>query len=111
MSDIATALKELAEPWAPGDRIKVAIDRAARRAGLAYWRAFDIWYAKARRVEQHEIDAIADAVAKKRKEDARRELHDLRTRITRLESALALSDPDFHRPSLDALGASLRRPR
>ena len=54
MTDARAALHELAEPWSRGDRVKVAIDRAARRAGLAYWRAFDIWYGKARRIEPHE---------------------------------------------------------
>ena len=34
MTDPAAALRELAEPWSRGDRVKVAIDRAARRAGL-----------------------------------------------------------------------------
>lgn len=103
MTDAAAALRELAEPWSRGDRVKVAIDRAARRAGLAYWRAFDIWYGKARRIEPHEIDAIQDALLKRRKEVTRNELHDLRTRLTRLEALLVQTDEEFHRPTLDRL--------
>jgi predicted phage-related endonuclease len=103
MTDARAALHELAEPWARGDRIKTAIARAARRAGLSYWRAFDIWYGKARRIEPHEIDAIADALDKRRKEITRNELHDLRTRLARLEALLVQTDEEFHRPTLDQL--------
>jgi hypothetical protein len=101
--DPAAALRELAEPWSRGDRIKVAIDRAARRAGLSYWRAFDIWYGKARRIEPSEIDAIEHALLKRRKEVTRNELHDLRTRLARLEALLVQTDEEFHRPELDRL--------
>jgi hypothetical protein len=103
MTDPAAALRELAEPWSRGDRVKVAIDRAARRAGLTYWRAFDIWYGKARRIENHETDAIQDALTKRRKEVTRNEIHDLRTRLARLESLLVQTDEEFHRPVLDRL--------
>lgn len=97
MSDIAGHLRELSEPWARGDKIKRAIDRAAKASGLSYWRAFDIWYGKARRIEAFEHDAVAQALDRKRKEAARNELYELRTRITRLESLLVQTDPDFHR--------------
>jgi hypothetical protein len=73
------------------------IDRAARRAGLSYWRAFDIWYGKARRIEQAERASIAEALEHKRKEATRNELHELRLRLARLEAILAGKDPDFHR--------------
>jgi len=99
----AAALRELAEPWSRGDRVKVAIERAARRAGLTYWRAFDIWYGKARRIEAFETDAIQDALAKRRKEVTRNEVHDLRTRLARLEALLVQTDEEFHRPVLDRL--------
>lgn len=115
MIDAGEALRELAGQSNRGDPIKTAIDRAARRAGLSYWRAFDIWYRKARRVEQFELDAIADALALKRKEDQRNEAHELRMRITRLESLLAQADADFYRPQITALrdqrGQLDRKPR
>lgn len=98
----ASALKELSEPWVRGDKIKAAIDRASRRVGLPYWRAFDIWYGKARRIEQYELDAIDEALDKKRREAARNELHELRTAVLRLEARLSQIDPDFNRPSIDA---------
>jgi predicted phage-related endonuclease len=103
LTDLSADLRELSEPWEMGDRIKAAIDRAARRAGLSYWRTFDLWYGKARRVEPHEREAIAAALAQKRKEAARNELHELRTRLARLEALLARDDPDFHRASPDPI--------
>jgi len=103
MTDLAAALRELAEPWSRGDRVKVAIDRAARRTGLTYWRAFDIWYGKARRIEPYETDAIQDALTKRRKEVTRNEVHDLRIRLARLEALLVQTDEEFHRPVLDRL--------
>lgn len=103
MISASNALKELAGTRLAGDPIKAAISRAAKRAGLSYWRAFDIWYCKARRVEQFELDAISDALALKRKEDQRNEAHELRLRITRLESLLAAADEDFYRPQITAL--------
>lgn len=111
MSDIAAALKELSEPWPLGDKIKAAIARSARAAGLSYWRTFDLWYGKARRVEQHEIEQINEALKRRRKEIARNEIQDLRLRLAQLESLLVLSDEEFHRPSIDALGQSVRRSR
>lgn len=108
MSDVAASLQELAEPSRRGDRVKVAIERAARLAGLTYWRAFDIWYGKARHILPQEAERVSTALAKKREEDARNELHELRVRLTRLESLYAQTDPDFHRPSSDFVRDRLR---
>jgi predicted phage-related endonuclease len=101
LTDISASLRELSEPWERGDRIKAAIGRAARAADLSYWRAFDIWYGKARRIEPAEADRIAAALARKSEERARNEFHELRTRLLRLESLLVSTDPDFHRPTVD----------
>lgn len=101
MTDAFLALRELSDPVSRP--VKAAIDRAAQRAGLPYWRAFDIWYRKARRVEQFECVLIADALERKRKEAARNELHELKTRIARLESLLAQADADFYGADIAAL--------
>jgi hypothetical protein len=103
----AEHLRELAEPWPSGSSVKSAIDRASKRAGLTYWRAFDIWYGKARRIEQFERDAIADAVEAKRREATRNEFHDLKVRLARLESRLVQTDEDFHRNDVAGLGMAL----
>lgn len=103
------ALRELSEPWARGDRVKAAIQRAARLSGLSYWRCFDIWYGKARRVDGLEIRAIADALEKKREREARNELQELRIRLQKLEARLLSTDEDFHRPTIDAVGRAIGR--
>ena len=106
MTDVAVSLRELAgDPLHP---IKAAIARAAQAAGFDYWRAFDIWYGKARRIEDYEKAAVAAALDRKRREAARNELQELRTRLLRLESLMVQSDPDFHRPGLDANREHLR---
>lgn len=108
-NSVIECLKELAAPYPPGDKTKAAIDRAARKCGLPYWRTFDLWYGKARRVESYERDAIADALAAKRELEAKNELHELRTRLARLEASLGTKDADFYRPQIDALLASSGR--
>ena len=90
LGDAAAALRELADPR---DYVKTQLDTAARLTGLAYWRAFDIWYGKARRLEDTERDAIAAALERKRDQEARNELHELRIRLARLESLLLHKEP------------------
>jgi len=106
--DAVAALHELSEPWPSGSKVKSAIDRAARRVGLSYWRAFDIWYGKARKIDQAECELIAAALSEKRKEAARNELHELRTRLVKLEAILARADADFYRPRVTAVQPQLR---
>lgn len=112
MTDLVAAssmLRELSEPWPSGERVKSAIDRAARLASLHYWRAFDIWYRKARRVEEFELDQIREALRIKSEKAAKNEFHDLKLRLAKLESALSSSsDPDFHRPSIDFAREQMR---
>jgi hypothetical protein len=54
--------RELSEPWASGERVKSAINRAARLARLTYWRTYELWYRKARRVEVYDIEQIQEAL-------------------------------------------------
>jgi hypothetical protein len=109
MNDVAAALYELAEPSARGDRVKIAIARAARRAGLAYWRAYDIWYRKARRIEPFEVALVSQALERKRQEEARNEFRELKTRLLRLESRLVQTDAEFHREDISALQSTVRQ--
>jgi hypothetical protein len=109
--EAAEALRELSKPWPDGDRVKRAIDRAAKLAGLEYWRAFDIWYRKARRVEDYESAAIAKALEEKNILDARNELSELRTRFDRLEASLARRDQDLHREKVDSARPQMHLPR
>jgi hypothetical protein len=109
MTCIAASLRELAEPRSADEFIKDAIDRAAKRAGLNYWRAFDIWYGKARQIRDFEITAVLAALEKKQREAARNEFHELKSRLTILESRLTQIDPDFHRPTIDQAREQMRQ--
>lgn len=102
MSDAAEMLRELSYPWSPGERVKSIIDRTSRMCRLTYWRTFDIWYRKARKIEPYEIAQIAEALRIKNERAARNELHDLKFRIAKLEATLSGSrDPDFHCHDID----------
>ena len=111
MNEIAVQLRELSEPWEMGDKIKAAIDRAARRSGLSYWRTFDLWYGKARRIEQYEINAVVAELAEKKRQETRNEFHELKTRLAILESRLLQVDSDFHRETADQIGRQVRGAR
>ena len=81
--EAADSLRQLA-PHREGDKIKSRIARAAREAGLSYWRAFDLWYRKARRIDAAELEAIRVAAARRSREAK----HDMAT-IARNFEALA----------------------
>ncbi len=104
----AEALRQLADPWPRGEKVQAAIARAARLAGLGFSRAFEIWYGRARRIEDAERARIEHALAKRRREIARNELHDIKTKILRFEAMLTSLDPEFHREAADCLGDRLR---
>ncbi|BEV44393.1 hypothetical protein [Afipia carboxidovorans] len=106
--DASDALKELADPRPGGEPVKVAIARASSLSGLSYWRTSDIWYRKARRVEDYEVQQISDALEHKREMEARNELSALRIRIEKLDALLRQTDQGFYRPSIDPVGAPVR---
>lgn len=105
MSDASAMLRELSEPWGSGERVKTAIDRAAKLARLSYWRGWDIWYRKAKRVEEYEIEQIKEALRIKNEKAARNELHQAKMLLARLEARLNAGDADFHSPDIDGLRA------
>lgn len=108
MSDAALMLRELSYPWEPGEKVKSVIDRTSRMCRLSYWRTFDIWYRKARKVEDYEVAQIAEALRIKNEKAARNELHDLKLRLARLEASLQ-GDADFHSPTIDFARETMRR--
>jgi len=108
MSSIVVAsdlLRELSEPWASGERIKSVIDRTGKLAKLSYWRTFDLWYKKARTVEEYELDQIREALRIKNERAARNELHQAKLLLARLEARLEAGDSDFYRADIDGLRA------
>lgn len=106
MIDARAALKELSEPWHAGDRTKAMIDRAAKRAGIGYWRAFNIWYGKAIPASAVEIEQIQEALKRKRKVVAHNEIAELRTRMARIEALLLRTDEGFFSEDIIALRES-----
>lgn len=113
MSDPAEGLFFLAEPRPGGDPVKAAIERASKRVrvyctSFHYWRAFDVWYRKARSIADYEIDAIIQAAEAKDAKEIRDEVYELRNRLLRLESLLVTQDPEFHRPSIDHARQAVR---
>jgi hypothetical protein len=108
MTTYSQALRELAEPRPVGDLVKRAIERAARITGIPYWRTFDLWYGKARRIDAHEAERIAAALQLKREDEARNEIHDLRTRLLKMESRLAAEATDRNRTVLGGVRPRLR---
>jgi hypothetical protein len=101
--DPQAMLRELSLPWAAGERMKTVLDRTSRLARLTYWRTYDIWYGKARRVEPHEIDQIAEALAIKNEKAARNEIHEAKLLLARVEARLNAIDADFHSAHIDGL--------
>ena len=105
----AAMLWELSLPWREGERKKTVIDRTSKLCRLEYWRAWDIWYRKARRIEAHEMQQIAEALLIKQEKAARNELHELKLRLAKLEATLNAGDADFHSPAVDYARDVLRQ--
>lgn len=108
MTDAAIMLKELSQPWRPGEFVKDVITRIAPHVGLSATRAGDIWYGKARRVEAEEIARIADALSKKRKRAVWNAIHEMESEIVKLKAIVAGSDEDFGQPFAAGDSARLR---
>ncbi len=105
----ADMLRELSLPWTEGERMKAVIDRTSRLCRLTYWRTSDLWYRKARRVEDHEMRQIAEALLIKKEKAARNELHELKLRLAKLEATLNAGDAEFHSPAVDFARDMLRQ--
>lgn len=97
--EAADSLRQLAgrRPDTESDSVQARIGRAARAAGFSYWRTFDLWYRKARRIDGTEMDAIRAArdAARATSEQQALEAHwheynVLKERIARVEAALEL---------------------
>ncbi len=60
-TEMQAILRLAAEPASPGESVKVAINRAARRLQLGYRRARAIWYEEARMITAAEADHLRTA--------------------------------------------------
>ena len=109
MSDISADLRELSKPHGDDENMPDIIKRLMRATGFKkFSRVYEIYYGRAKRVSDSERVRVAQALQKKREEATRNELHQLRFLLERMESRLSQADPEFHRPSVDAIRDHLR---
>jgi hypothetical protein len=57
-SEAQSLVRRCAEPRPPGDLVKSAIIRAARRLQFPFNRTKDLWYGEAKRIDADEIDRL-----------------------------------------------------
>lgn len=69
------------------------------------------WNKECRKVEFWQMVELATAaeMAKLKREESRRESTELRARLAALDARLATIDPEFHRPTLEAMREQTRR--
>lgn len=92
-SEAADLMRLLAEPAVPGESVKAAINRAARRAGLSAGLGKRLWYGEARRIDADTMDQLRERAARDNEaltkaRDARQAMHE---RLLRIEAALGFS--------------------
>jgi len=108
LAEAAIGLRRLSEPIPAGDRVKAQIARAARKAGLSFTRATDLWYGNARAIRAEELEAIRHAQIKRRPADELLAIAtDFEALAERAAKVLAASD----RPGADAFRLLARRAR
>lgn len=96
--EIQRRMRGLAPPM-EGDTIESRIRRAARKAGLTYWAARDLWYARVKDPRTSTVSKIMRAANARAKgvSDA--------GELERVASRLAEIDADFHGPEIARLRA------
>jgi hypothetical protein len=102
VTEASALVRHVAEPRQASDSVKAAINRAARCLGWSHSRTKDIWYGDARRIDAAEMDRLREVAA-------RAEADLAISRIVALRESLTATDADFHRETIDLLGAALER--
>lgn len=87
--EITDSLKLISPPM-EGANIKARIARAARLTGLSYWRTWDLWYGKARRIDAHEADVIRTARRRRAESSRVDELTSIATDFEALAERIAV---------------------
>jgi len=111
LQECSEMMREIASPYSAGDSVKAALRRVYQALpGWSFSRVRDVWYeTRSVRISGDELRQVEKAARRAASEKAaRNELQQINARLARIEALLAVGDEDFHRPSLDALGA-LRR--
>jgi hypothetical protein len=91
-----------------GESVKQKINTAARRVGLTFTRARDLWYANVGRIDARELDAARRVVAAQEAKAREATPSDVLDRLARIEAALTAIDPEFHGRAIDALRRATR---
>ena len=110
VAEASFRLRRLAEPYPAGDRVKAAIQRAAKRAGLPTQRAENLWYGEARLVRAEEMDAIrqADEARQAKENHAREQAQQLGALFAAVANRLCETDADGNRDDIAALVKAAR---
>ena len=92
--EAAMLLRQLAEPAVPGESMKAAINRAARRAGIPAGLGKRLLYGEARRIDADTMDQLRELAARDtealgKAQDARQTLLQ---RLAACEAALGLQN-------------------
>jgi hypothetical protein len=84
--EMRLGLRALAEP---ADGIQARIASAARKAGMKYGRAYEIWYGRARRIDAHELETLRAARREQQQAAVKSELAEVYRRLDAVEAHLA----------------------
>jgi hypothetical protein len=104
--EMREAIVFLAGPRGWHENRKGWLCKAARVAGISYRQAKSLFYGEARNPNSHVVERVREAARCRQKEilrEARHAYSELTQSIQRAESALRVSDEDFHSPQIAAL--------
>jgi hypothetical protein len=103
----------LAGPRTMGDNQESMIARAARKADISFRQARSLFYGECTDPKFSVVERVRSAVERAsahQEKAAHDEYRELVSRISRLETALGISDPDFHCEARHALREQTRGP-
>ena len=104
--DWRNEIEVIAGPFA-GNR-KGWLARAARKAGASYRQFKSLYYGETNNPRHDLASRVLSAAQQARIDEARRDALTVAEIYRRHAEALAFSDPDFHRPEIDALVEAAR---
>ncbi len=111
--EMRSSISRLAGERAWSETRKRWLDRAARKANISYRQARSLFYMEQPDPRASVVEQIRAAVARTqqdRLQEAKNEYRQVLECLTRLETALRVSDADFHQPQADALREMARGP-
>ena len=104
VSEMQRIVRSAAEPAVPGESVKAALGRAARRLGLGYRRARTFWYGDACSVRAWEADRLRTLQLRLIEERLQRLDHERAMLRAQLETGRAHGAVDQGCPATDVAG-------